>query len=102
MPWGWKRRLVWMKRPLGEIFVQDIQVCGEEQSELSWLSALAMPKKQRSPKPRVPIAPACSLAQRPCVLLPFQALFFGCCWSLDPSPDVSRPYGFKVGEARAP
>lgn len=35
------------------------------------------------------------------MILPFPKLFLGRCWSPDPSLDVSRSCGFKVGEALA-
>lgn len=93
---------MWIMCSLGNLLGQGTQVCGEGQSEFSWLPTLPMLEKQRSSKPHVPISPACSLAWRPCVLLPVQTMGFGLCWSLDSSLNVSRPCGFKVREALAP
>lgn len=69
MPWGKEGGLAWIRRPLAEILVQDIQGCEEEQGELSRLSTLPVLEEQRSPEPRVLISPAHSLVRRPCVLL---------------------------------
>lgn len=77
MPWGREVGLIWIRCPLGEILVQDIQVCEEVQSELPRLSTLPVLEEQRSPEPRVLISPAHRLARRPCVLLPLQTLFLG-------------------------